>query len=285
MYKQKNFVTPNGIRVDSVGELNIAQILENLGIPYEHGILLVSDLIDGEQHPDFTIYPDSEDFCLIEYRGMLALPPEDPKRIEYVRTCKLKDIWYEKAGLADRLLNIDGMPNYMDLSRIEKDIKDLIGYKKTIVDPDYVDIYKPWLEESECDQVFDDEKSEYEEVFTEEMSLQDILESLGSGGRYKYRYKYTKMEDYPCPVWKCELCGHINKQDNKTCAACSRRGRWGDSSTRVITMSGENILVGENGWYKEQDRGKGLISSEGASGLGKILWAITDSIRWLRGAR
>lgn len=48
------------------------------------------------------------------------------------------------------------------------------------------------------------------------------------------------------------------------------------------TVLGENILVGKDGWYYD----KGLISSEGASGLGKMAWAITNGLKWIyrRGA-
>src|SRR5690242_9568714 len=82
-----------GQLVRSKSELVIANMLEDLGIPYTYERPLEGSATIGRKFPDFTFLDPAGEPIVWEHLGMLARP-------DYRDGWQAKRVWYEKNGFA-----------------------------------------------------------------------------------------------------------------------------------------------------------------------------------------
>ena len=86
--------TRSGRLVRSKSELVIANILEDLGLPYEYERVLQGLHAPGWRYPDFTFVTPAGDVIIWEHLGMLALPA-------YAQGWERKQAWYAANGYSE----------------------------------------------------------------------------------------------------------------------------------------------------------------------------------------
>jgi hypothetical protein len=86
--------TEKGHLVRSKSELVIANMLFQLGIPYEYERVLDGTTAAGRLRPDFSFVTADGDLLVWEHLGMLSRP-------DYKRGWDWKRAWYEKNGFAE----------------------------------------------------------------------------------------------------------------------------------------------------------------------------------------
>jgi len=86
--------TRGGRLVRSKSELVIANIVEDLGLPYEYERALQGERTPGWKYPDFTFVTPAGDTILWEHLGMLALPA-------YAQGWERKQAWYVANGYSE----------------------------------------------------------------------------------------------------------------------------------------------------------------------------------------
>lgn len=86
--------TEKGHMVRSKSELVIANMLHQLGIPYEYERVLDGTVAAGRLRPDFSFVTADGDLVIWEHLGMLSRP-------DYKRGWDWKHSWYVKNGFAD----------------------------------------------------------------------------------------------------------------------------------------------------------------------------------------
>lgn len=97
-YKEENLIyySNNGIRLRSKSEQIIANILEELGLPYRYDILL--SLQDVKIYPDFSIInPYNGKIFLLEHFGAFNQP-------DYIENMNRKMTLYREKGYTDRII-------------------------------------------------------------------------------------------------------------------------------------------------------------------------------------
>ena len=86
--------TLRGQLVRSKSELVIANILENMDIPYKYEDVFLGEIEPGRRLPDFTLATADGSRILWEHLGMLTQP-------EYVRGWEEKRAWYARNGYTE----------------------------------------------------------------------------------------------------------------------------------------------------------------------------------------
>lgn len=86
--------TRNGKLVRSKSELVIANMLEDMGIPYSYEYALRGEIEPGRRYPDFTFATPAGTAIIWEHLGMLTHPG-------YARGWEEKRRWYEKNGFIE----------------------------------------------------------------------------------------------------------------------------------------------------------------------------------------
>lgn len=113
--------TKSGLMVRSRGEVFIANLYDELMVPYHYEEIVV--LPDGtEVSPDFRILPGLQ-FKLHEHFGLMGNP-------EYVESFLWKEKAYRNAGLVpyrDILFTFDGVAGEFDAQYLDQSIRQFIG--------------------------------------------------------------------------------------------------------------------------------------------------------------
>jgi hypothetical protein len=86
--------TRNGQLVRSKSELVIANMLEDMGIPYRYEYPFRGEIAPGQRYPDFTFATPAGTAIIWEHLGMLSHP-------NYAQGWEEKRAWYAKNGITE----------------------------------------------------------------------------------------------------------------------------------------------------------------------------------------